>query len=57
MPLAAQVTRPDVRPDITYLHLHDAPMLRWGLVWRSSNDSPMVRSFVRIARELGTMSL
>ncbi|MFE9566048.1 LysR family transcriptional regulator [Streptomyces sp. NPDC006487] len=54
---AAQVTRFHVRPDITYLHLHDAPMMRWGLVWRSDNDNPMVRSFVAIARELGTMSL
>ncbi|MGW6706247.1 LysR family transcriptional regulator [Streptomyces sp. NPDC054956] len=55
--LGAQVTRFHVRPDITYLHLHDAPVLRWGLVWRSDNDNPMVRSFVRLARELGTMSL
>ncbi|MFE2328656.1 LysR family transcriptional regulator [Streptomyces sp. NPDC059385] len=55
--LGAQVTRFHIRPDITYLHLHDAPILRWGLVWRSDDDSPMVRSFVRIARELGTMSL
>ncbi|MFE1559207.1 LysR family transcriptional regulator [Streptomyces sp. NPDC058734] len=54
---ASQVTRFHVRPDITYLPLHDAPKLRWGLVWRSDNDSPMVRSFVRIAGELGTMSL
>ncbi|GHI82872.1 LysR family transcriptional regulator [Streptomyces xanthophaeus] len=55
--LGAQVRRFHVRPDITYLHLDDAPMLRWGLVWRSDNDNPMVRSFVSIARELGTMSL
>ncbi|MCX5196944.1 LysR substrate-binding domain-containing protein [Streptomyces sp. NBC_00249] len=56
-PLGAQVTRFYVRPDITYLHLHDAPMLRWGLVRRSDDDNPMVRAFVRVARELGTMSL
>ncbi|MFB7591383.1 LysR family transcriptional regulator [Streptomyces sp. NPDC056169] len=55
--LAAQVARFHLRPDITYLHLHDAPMLRWGLVWLSDNDDPMVRSFVAVARELGTMTL
>jgi DNA-binding transcriptional LysR family regulator len=55
--LAAHATRFHVRPDITYLHLHDAPPLSWGLVWRSDNDSPMVQAFVRLARELGTMSL
>ncbi|MFD7257082.1 LysR family transcriptional regulator [Streptomyces sp. NPDC059874] len=55
--LASQASRFHVRPDIAYRHIHDAPLLRWGLVWRSDNDNPMVRSFVRIARELGTMSL
>ncbi|MFJ8015187.1 LysR family transcriptional regulator [Streptomyces sp. NPDC096339] len=55
--LGAQCTRFHARPDITYLHLHDAPLLRWGLVWRSANDNPMIRSLVRIARELGTMTL
>ncbi|MEU5218455.1 LysR family transcriptional regulator [Streptomyces sp. NPDC020807] len=55
--LGAQVTRFHLRPDVTYLHLHDAPPLRWGLVWRSGTDNPMVRSLVSIARELGTMSL
>ncbi|MFD7257083.1 LysR family transcriptional regulator [Streptomyces sp. NPDC059874] len=55
--LGAQVRRFHVRPDITYLNLDDAPLLRWGLVWRSDNDNPMVHSFVRIARDLGTMAL
>ncbi|MFB7592539.1 LysR family transcriptional regulator [Streptomyces sp. NPDC056169] len=55
--LGNQVTRFYVRPDVTYIPVRDMPLLRWGLVWRSDNDSPMVRSFVRIARELGTMSL
>lgn len=55
--MTAHATRFHVRPDIAYLHLHDAPPLSWGLVWRSDNDSAMVRAFVRTARELGTMSL
>ncbi|GGT50535.1 hypothetical protein [Streptomyces purpureus] len=52
-----QVTRLHVRPDVTYLHLHDAPPLRWGLVWRSDSDNELVRAFVGIVRELGTMQL
>ncbi|MFG2873839.1 LysR family transcriptional regulator [Streptomyces sp. NPDC048337] len=55
--LGNQVTRFYVRPDVTYVPVRNTPLLRWGLVWRSDNDSPMVRSFVRVARELGTMSL
>lgn len=55
--LGNQVTRFYVRPDVTYIPVRDTPLLQWGLVWRSDNDNPMVRSFVRIARELGTMSL
>ncbi|MEV7616686.1 LysR family transcriptional regulator [Streptomyces sp. NPDC089799] len=55
--LGAQVTRYYVRPDITYLHLRDAPPLRWGLVWRSDSESEPARAFVRLARELGTMQL
>ncbi|WP_329623605.1 LysR family transcriptional regulator [Streptomyces sp. NBC_01255] len=55
--LGNQVTRFYARPDVTYVPVRDTPFLRWGLVWRSDNDSPTVRSFVRIARELGTMSL
>ncbi len=55
--LGNQVTRFYARPDVTYIPVRDTPLLRWGLVWRSDNDSPMVRAFVHIARELGTMSL
>ncbi|MFD0355511.1 LysR family transcriptional regulator [Streptomyces sp. NPDC127110] len=55
--LGNQVTRFYVRPDVTYIPVRDTPLLRWGLVWRSDNDSPLVRAFTGIARELGTMSL
>ncbi|GLX17223.1 MULTISPECIES: LysR family transcriptional regulator [Streptomyces] len=55
--LGNQVTRFYVRPDVTYIPVRDTPLLRWGLVWRSDNDSPMVRAFTDIAHELGTMSL
>ncbi|MFD3534134.1 LysR family transcriptional regulator [Streptomyces sp. NPDC058664] len=55
--LGDQVTRFYARPDITYLPVRDTPFLRWGLVWRSDNDSPLVRAFVRTAHELGTMAL
>ncbi|MEU8773607.1 LysR family transcriptional regulator [Streptomyces sp. NPDC048606] len=55
--LGNQVTRFYVRPDVTYIPVRNTPLLRWGLVWRSDNDNPMVQSFVRIARALGTMSL
>ncbi|RST07668.1 LysR family transcriptional regulator [Streptomyces sp. WAC07149] len=55
--LGNQVTRFYVRPDVTYIPVRDTPLLRWGLVWRSDDDSPMVRAFTDIAHELGTMSL
>ncbi|MGW2864157.1 LysR family transcriptional regulator [Streptomyces sp. NPDC001205] len=55
--LGAHVTRYYARPDIVYLPLHDAPLLRWALVWRSDGESDLVRAFAAIVRELGTAAL
>ncbi|MFF3552629.1 LysR family transcriptional regulator [Streptomyces tsukubensis] len=55
--LGNQVTRYYARPDVTYVPVRGLPLLEWGLVRRSDDDSPMVRAFERMARGLGTMSL
>ncbi|MFF8834174.1 LysR family transcriptional regulator [Streptomyces sp. NPDC015130] len=55
--LGNQVTRFYARPDVAYVPVRDVPLLRWGLVHRADNDSPMVAAFTRIARELGAMAL
>jgi DNA-binding transcriptional LysR family regulator len=44
-PVGANVRRYYVRPDVAYVHLHDAPLLRWGLLWRADNATARVRAF------------
>lgn len=39
------------RPDITYRPVVDSPTLRWGLVWRTDAETPLVSAFVRAASE------
>ena len=55
--LGRHVIRYHPRPDVVYLPYHDAPLLRWGLVWRSEADSPLIRAFLEIVRDLGTPEL
>jgi DNA-binding transcriptional LysR family regulator len=44
-PVGANVRRYYVRPDVAYVHLHDAPPLRWGLLWTADNATTRVRAF------------
>ncbi|TCM45033.1 LysR family transcriptional regulator [Kribbella sp. VKM Ac-2568] len=55
--LGRHVIRYHPRPDVVYLPYHDAPLLRWGLVWRSEPDSPLIRGFLEVVRDLGTPEL
>jgi DNA-binding transcriptional LysR family regulator len=53
-PVGANVRRYYVRPDIAYVHLHDAPPLRWGLLWRTDNATARVHAFSDAANDLVT---
>jgi DNA-binding transcriptional LysR family regulator len=44
-PVGANVRRYYARPDVTYVHIHDAPPLQWGLLWRADNATARVRAF------------
>lgn len=55
--LGAHAARYYARPDIRYLPIHDAPCLRWGLVWRSDAESEQVRALAQVVRDLGTATL
>jgi len=55
--LAAHASRYHARPDIVYLPIRDAPVLRWGLVWRSDAETTLIRALVAVVRDLGTASL
>jgi DNA-binding transcriptional LysR family regulator len=43
--VGANVRRYYARPDVVYVHLHDAPLLQWGLLWRADNATARVRAF------------
>ncbi|MFD1544791.1 LysR family transcriptional regulator [Nonomuraea guangzhouensis] len=55
--LAAHAARYHARPDIVYLPIHDAPLLRWGLVWRGDAETELVRALAQVIRDLGTACL
>ncbi|MEW9552375.1 LysR substrate-binding domain-containing protein, partial [Nonomuraea sp. NPDC050783] len=56
-PMGAHAARYHARPDVLFLPLHDAPRLRWGLVWRSDAESEQVRALAQVIRDLGTAHL
>ncbi|MDN3243604.1 LysR family transcriptional regulator [Glycomyces tritici] len=43
------------RPDLAWVPLTDAEPLRVALAWRGTDDSPLVRGFVEVVRELASM--
>ncbi|MFI7189983.1 LysR family transcriptional regulator [Nocardia nova] len=45
LPIGAHAQRYHVRPDITYLALHDTPPLEWGLVWPADRTNARIRAF------------
>jgi DNA-binding transcriptional LysR family regulator len=51
-PVGANVRRYYARPDVAYVHLHDAPPLRWGLLWRADGATARVRAFAEAAHTL-----
>ncbi|WTW94052.1 LysR family transcriptional regulator [Streptomycetaceae bacterium NBC_01309] len=53
-PVPAHAPKYFAREDIAYIPIHDAPELRWALVWRSAGEGPLVRAFAQAARDTGT---
>lgn len=51
-PVGANVRRYYARPDVAYVHLHDAPPLQWGMLWRTDNATARVRAFSDAAHDL-----
>lgn len=52
LPVGAQARRYYARPDVTYVAIHDAPPLEWGLIWRTDRANARTRAFARAARDL-----
>jgi hypothetical protein len=52
LPVGAHVRRYYVRPDVTYVQLHDAPPVEWGLAWRRDRATARVLAFTRAAEDL-----
>ncbi|MFD8706438.1 LysR family transcriptional regulator [Kitasatospora sp. NPDC059648] len=42
------------RPSVVYVPISDAPLVSWGLVWRSSGVNDRIRAFCQVAREVLT---
>ncbi|WCN81753.1 LysR family transcriptional regulator [Micromonospora sp. LH3U1] len=54
-PVHAQAARYYARPDIAYVPIHDAPPARWGLIWRTGNETELIRSFAGTAHHLNSV--
>jgi DNA-binding transcriptional LysR family regulator len=52
-PVGANARRYYARPDAAYVHLHDAPPVEWGLMWRADAATAAVRVFGEAARDHG----
>ena len=50
-PVGANVRRYYARPDVAYVHLHDAPPLQWGLLWRADSATARVHAFSDAAHD------
>ncbi|WP_328475650.1 LysR family transcriptional regulator [Actinoplanes sp. NBC_00393] len=48
-PIGAYAADSRLRRDIKFLPITDAPLLRYAPVWRSANETPLVRAFVQAA--------
>ncbi|SCL58734.1 transcriptional regulator, LysR family [Micromonospora eburnea] len=51
-PVGANARRYYPRPDVAYVHLRDAPPLRWGLLWRADGATARVRAFAEASHGL-----
>ncbi|MFE2932036.1 LysR family transcriptional regulator [Streptomyces sp. NPDC059278] len=56
-PAHAHALRYYARPDIAYVPIHDAPLGRWALCWRTSSKTAAIRDFAEVADSLGPLSL
>ncbi len=45
--------RYDAQADVVYLPLHDAPPVRWALIWRTDRATPLVRALAEAATDCG----
>ncbi|MFI6817688.1 LysR substrate-binding domain-containing protein [Nonomuraea sp. NPDC050328] len=48
-PCGAKGVRYYSRPDVTYVPIHDGPVLEWGPIWRTSAATTRIAAFVRAA--------
>jgi DNA-binding transcriptional LysR family regulator len=48
-PIGADAAANRLHRDVTFLPITDGPILRYAPVWRSTNETPLVRAFVRAA--------
>lgn len=55
-PVHAHAARYASRPDLVYVPIHDAPMIQWALVWRTTAETDLILDFSRIVRELGPLA-
>ena len=49
--VAADATRFYSWPDIVYLPIVDAPRCEWALVWRTANETPLIRAIAQAATD------
>ena len=50
-PIGAYSAGSRVRSDITFIPITDGPVMRYAPVWRSAGETPLVRAFLRAARD------
>ncbi|MFC7615209.1 hypothetical protein ACFQV2_18545 [Actinokineospora soli] len=50
--VGASARRYYARPDVAYVHVHDAPPVEWALVWRADAATARVRAFAEAAADL-----
>ncbi|MFD9542486.1 hypothetical protein [Streptomyces sp. NPDC060022] len=53
----AHALRYYARADIAYIRIHDAPLSRWALCWRTGSETTAIRHFAGAADELGPLPL
>ncbi|WP_030464644.1 LysR family transcriptional regulator [Kitasatospora sp. NRRL B-11411] len=53
-PVPDEGRRYHAQPDIVFLPLHDAPPVRWGLVWRPDRATPLVHALAEAATDPAT---
>jgi DNA-binding transcriptional LysR family regulator len=51
-PVPTQATSYYIRPDVTYVPIHDAPPYQWRFIWLSAAETARVRAFDQAAASL-----